>query len=47
MMQDFYAKILPLQIEMTLVQKIVAPYESTQMAGSVWLYRRQDVQAQK
>jgi hypothetical protein len=43
----FYAKQFPLQIEMALLQEITRPYAPNQMAGSVWLYLRQDPRLQK
>jgi hypothetical protein len=39
--QGYYAKQLPLQIELMLLQEITRPYDANQMAGSVWLYQRE------
>jgi hypothetical protein len=32
---------------MILLQEIIRPYDSSQMAGSVWLYLRQEAQTKK
>ncbi|MCI0640299.1 MAG: FG-GAP-like repeat-containing protein [Gemmataceae bacterium] len=37
----YHAKQFPLQIEMMLIQEITRPYDSGQMAGSVWVYLRE------
>jgi hypothetical protein len=42
-----FAKQYPLLIEMTLLQEITQPYDANQMAGSVWLYLRQEARRQK
>jgi hypothetical protein len=39
--QGYYAKQLPLQIELMLLQEITRPYDANQMAGSIWLYLRE------
>jgi hypothetical protein len=45
--RDFYAQQFSLQIESALLDEITRPYDPDQMAGSVWLYRRQEERLQK
>jgi hypothetical protein len=40
-LKEYHALELPLQIESALLDEITRPYDPNQMAGSVWLYRRQ------
>ena len=37
-----YTRMVPVQIEVMMLQEITGPYEPNQTAGSVWLYRRQE-----
>ncbi len=37
----YHAKQFPLQIELMLIQEITRPYDTSQMAGSVWVYLRE------
>ncbi len=38
---------ITLQVELAVLQEITRPYDANQMAGSVWLYLRQDGRTQK
>jgi hypothetical protein len=42
-----FVRQIPLQIELALLQEITQPYDANQMAGSVWLYLRQQAPSQK
>jgi FG-GAP-like repeat len=42
-----FANLFPFQIEMALLQEIMRPYDPNQMAGSVWLYLRQEPRPKK
>jgi hypothetical protein len=46
-LKAFNAKQFPFMIEMALLQEITRPYAPNQMAGSVWLYLRQEPRLQK
>ena len=46
-MRDSFARQFPLQIEMAILDEITRPYDPDQMAGSVWLYLREEARAQK
>jgi hypothetical protein len=46
-LREAFARQFPLQIELMLLQEITRPYDANQMAGSVWLYVRQEERTAK
>jgi hypothetical protein len=46
-LRDSYVRMMPSQFEMMLLQEITRPYDNSQLAGSVWAYRRQEERAPK
>ncbi|MBI2808877.1 MAG: VCBS repeat-containing protein [Planctomycetes bacterium] len=46
-MRGYNTQLFPLRVEAALLAEITRPYDSNQMAGSVWLYLRQDATTPK
>ena|GEM_PF-998161 len=44
--KEFYAQQFRFEIESALLGEVTRPYDPDQMAGSVWLYRRQEARSQ-
>jgi hypothetical protein len=46
-LKEYYSKQLPLVVETFLLREITQPYDPNQMAGSVWLYKREAPRLQR